>query len=126
MDNKFNKFFIASLKRTAMNVSPLIRKKQKLEETINAKLAEIEAINKQIEVFDTPVKDMTGGFGIEDLITRVVETNVDKEGKEIKVTKWVLKYPDTVVPPTEDTNFEPSENNNEGTSYNENDVVSLN
>ena len=48
MDNKFNKFFIASLKRTAMNVSPLIRKKQKLEETINAKLAEIEAINKQI------------------------------------------------------------------------------
>lgn len=126
MDNKFNKFFIASLKRTAMNVSPLIRKKQRLEETINAKLAEIEAINKQIEVFDTPVKDMTGGFGIEDLITRVVETNVDKEGKEIKVTKWVLKYPNTVVPPTEDTNFEPSENNNEGTSYNENDVISLN
>lgn len=125
MDNKFNKFFIASLKRTAMNVSPLIRKKQKLEETINAKLAEIEAINKQIEVFDTPVKDMTGGFGIEDLITRVVETNVDKEGKEIKVTKWVLKYPDTVVPPIEDTNFEPSVDNNEGTSYNE-DEVSLN
>jgi hypothetical protein len=122
MDNKFNKFFIASLKRTAMNVSPLIRKKQKLEETINAKLAEIEAINKQIEVFDTPVKDMTGGFGIEDLITRVVETNVDKEGKEIKVTKWVLKYPDTVVPPAEDTNFEPSVNNNEGTSYNENEI----
>lgn len=125
MDNKFNKFFIASLKRTAMNVSPLIRKKQKLEETINAKLAEIEAINKQIEVFDTPVKDMTGGFGIEDLITRVVETNVDKEGKEIKVTKWVLKYPGTVVPPIEDTNFEPSVDNNEGTSYNE-DEVSLN
>ena len=125
MDNKFNKFFIASLKRTAMNVSPLIRKKQKLEETINAKLAEIEAINKQIEVFDTPVKDMTGGFGIEDLITRVVETNVDKEGKEIKATKWVLKYPDTVVPPAEDINFEPSENNNEETSYNE-DGVSIN
>lgn len=125
MDNKFNKFFIASLKRTAMNVSPLIRKKQKLEETINAKLAEIETINKQIEVFDTPVKGMTGGFSIEDLITRVVETNVDKEGKEIKVTKWVLRYPDTVVPPVEDTNFEPSVNDNEGTSYNE-DEVSLN
>lgn len=125
MDNKFNKFFIASLKRTAMNVSPLIRKKQKLEETINAKLAEIEAINKQIEVFDTPVKDMTGGFGIEDLITRVVETNVDKEGKEIKATKWVLKYPDTVVPPTENTNLEPSVNDNEGPFYNE-DEASLN
>ena len=31
---EFSKFFIASLKRTAQNVSPLVRRKQKLQAEI--------------------------------------------------------------------------------------------
>ena len=43
---------------------------------------------------------MTGGYTTEDLVEKVVETtnSVDKDGNPVKVTKYVLKYPDTVVP----------------------------
>ena len=43
---------------------------------------------------------MTGGYTTEDLVEKVVETtsSVDKDGNPVKATKYVLKYPDTVVP----------------------------
>ena len=43
---EFSKFFIASLKRTAQNVSPLVRRKQKLQ----AEIAEREGVS--VEVVD--------------------------------------------------------------------------
>jgi len=105
MKKEFSKFFIASLKRTAQNVSPLVRRKQKLQAEIADREAELESIQKQLETYEAPIKEATGGYGTEDLIVRTVEVTdkTDKDGKPIKSTKWNLKYPDTIIPPVEET-----------------------
>lgn len=105
MKKEFSKFFIASLKRTAQNVSPLVRRKQKLQAEIVDKEKELESIQKQLETYEAPIKEATGGYGTEDLIVRTVEVTdkTDKDGKPVKSTKWNLKYPDTIIPPVEET-----------------------
>lgn len=104
MKKEFSKFFIASLKRTAQNVSPLVRRKQKLQAEIVEREAELESIQKQLEIFEAPIKEATGGYSTEDLIVRTVEVTdkTDKDGKPVKSTKWNLKYPDTIIPPVEE------------------------
>ena len=104
MKKEFSKFFIASLKRTAMNVSPLVRRKQKLLAEIAEREAELDSIQVQINTFETPIKEVTGGYGTEDLVVRTVEITdkVDKDGKPIKQTKWNLRYPETIVPVVEE------------------------
>ena len=105
MKKEFSKFFIASLKRTAQNVSPLVRRKQKLQAEIVDREKELESIQKQLETYEAPIKEATGGYGTEDLIVRIVEVTdkTDKDGKPVKSTKWNLKYPDTIIPPVEET-----------------------
>lgn len=104
-NNKFNKFFVGSLKRTAQNVYPLVRRKAKLQSTITEAQAELETLQAQIEAYQIPIKQATGGYGTEELVDRVVTDTgkVDKDGNPIKVTTYVLKYPDTIIPPTEET-----------------------
>ena len=105
---EFSKFFVGTLKRTAQNVSPLVIKKQKLLAKKNEIDSELEFIQEQIEQYEAPIKKVTGGYGTEDLIERVVEATdkTDKNGNVVKVTKWNLKYPETIVPTTE--NAEPA------------------
>lgn len=100
MKKEFSKFFVASLKRTAQNVSPLVKRKQKLQAEIAEREEELLSIQKQIDVYEAPIKEVTGGYGTEDLVIRTVEVTdkVDKDGKPVKVTKWNLKYPETIVP----------------------------
>lgn len=100
---EFSKFFIASLKRTAQNVSPLVRRKQKLQLEIAEREEEMASIQKQLDTYEAPIKEATGGYGTEDLVVRTVEVTdkMDKEGKPVKVTKWNLKYPDTIIPEVE-------------------------
>ena len=99
----FSKIEIAVIKRTAQNVAQFVTKKEKL----NAKIAELEAekasLQPIIDSFQGPIKEMTGGYTTEDLVTReVVHTGKmdSKTGKEILQTRYILKYPNTVVPPT--------------------------
>lgn len=99
----FSKIEIAVIKRTAQNVAQFVNKKEKL----NAKIAELEAekasLQPIIDSFQGPIKEMTGGYTTEDLVTReTVHTGKmdSKTGKEILQTRYILKYPDTVVPPT--------------------------
>ena len=91
---------IAQLKRTAQNVAPIVAKKHKLISKIEELQEEIKLVQAQIDAWEGATKAMTGGYTTEDLIDRVVENTgkQDKDGKDIKVTKFVLKYPDTVVP----------------------------
>lgn len=107
---KFSKFFIASLKRTAQNVAPLVRKKNRLHEEIAKKEEELKFIQTQMDVYEAAIKEVTGGYSTEDLIERIVETTdkTDKDGKPVKITKWVLKYPDTIIPPAEEPKEEAS------------------
>ena len=97
---KFSKFEIATIKRTAQSVNPMVSKKAKLKEQIDALQTEYDQLNTMQEQYEASIKTMTGGYGTEDLVDKVIETTsaVDKNGKPIKVTKYVLKYPETVIP----------------------------
>lgn len=103
-EKKFDKFFVANLRRTAQMVSPMVREKQKLQADIAEKQARVAVLNSQIESLDSHVRQECG-YGVEDLIVRnVIDTGkVDKEGRPIKVTKWELRYPETIVPVEEPT-----------------------
>ena len=103
MKKEFSKFFVASLKRTAQNVAPLVRRKQKLLADIAEREEELKSIQSQLDTYEAPIKEVTGGYGTEDLVVRTVEVTdkVDKDGKPVKVTKWNLRYPETIVPVVE-------------------------
>lgn len=105
---EFSKFFTASLKRTAQNVYPLVRRKHKLLDEIADRQAELESIEQQIAGYQIPIKEATGGFTTEDLVKReVIDTGkVDKDGRPIKQTVYSLKYPETIVPEITDVPFE--------------------
>lgn len=101
-EKKFTKFELARMKRTAQNVDQYITKKNKLVEKINALQAELDGINSLIELTDAPTIAMTGGYGTEDIIRKVVTPTdkLDKNGNVIKVTSYEFLYPDTIIPPT--------------------------
>ncbi len=81
---------MAMIKRIAMNVNPLIVKKNKLISKINDLTVEIAEINDAIEGNEMGIKTITGGLSSEVLITKTVTDSgkVDKNGNPIKVTKY--------------------------------------
>lgn len=85
MKKEFNRNDLAAIKRAAANIAPLAAKRDKLTEKIEKLVAEREDLNMQISYHNMPIQQMTG-FNVEDL----VERGTDK--------KFVLKYPDTIVP----------------------------
>lgn len=105
-EKKFSKFFVASLKRTAQNVYPLVRQKNKLQKQIGEAHEELNSINVQLEAYQAPIKEQTGGYTTDDLISReVMDTGkTDKNGKPVKQTVYKLIYPDTIVPTTPPAN----------------------
>ena len=80
----------ASIKRIAMNVNPLVVKKNKLISKINELTVEIAEINDAIEGNEMGIKSITGGLSSEVLITKTVTDSgkVDKNGNPIKITKY--------------------------------------
>ena len=98
---KFTKFEIATIKRTAQSVNPMVSKKKKIIAQIDALQAEYNTLAQMQEQYEASIRTMTGGYSTEDLVEKVTETtnSIDKNGNPVKITKFVLKYPDTVVPP---------------------------
>ena len=102
---KFTKIEIAVIKRTAQNVAQFTTKKEKLDAKIAELEAEKAALQPTIDAFQGPIKEMTGGYTTENLVRReVVKTGKfdNKTGKEILQTKYLLKYPETVIPVEDD------------------------
>lgn len=107
----------ATIKRAAANTSDIIKKKARIKEKMDAielrqkeileaKLAklkeEYDDLSQQQEIFEKPIREFTGGYSTEDLVkVEVVETGTDKNGKPIRKTLYELRYPDTVIPPSE-------------------------
>lgn len=80
----------AAVKRVAMNVNPLVSKKNKLMDKISKLREEVEALNDEIMGHEMGIQALTGGFVSEDLLVKRVEVTdkVDKNGQPIKVTKY--------------------------------------
>ena len=81
---------MAMIKRIAMNVNPLVVKKNKLISKINDFTVKIAEINDAIECNEMGIMTITGGLSSETLITKTVTDSgkVDKNGNPIKVTKY--------------------------------------
>lgn len=102
-EKKFTKFELARMKRTAQNVDRDLTNRKKLLAKMAELQAEVERLDQLIELADAPTKAMTGGYGTEDIIKKVVTPTdkLDKNGNVIKVTTYEFLYPDTIIPPTE-------------------------
>lgn len=99
---KITKFMAATIKRTAQNVAPMVAKKNKIKAKIDALQAEYDSLCTQQEQFEVSIRTMTGGYTTEDLVEKVVTRKLNEDGTVTLVTKYVLKYPDTVIPPAEE------------------------
>lgn len=111
----FSKIEISVIKSTAKNVAPFVTKKAKVDEQIaevkekmqkllEEKLQKLEAekagYQAIIDSMNQTVKNITGGYTTEDLITVTKEGTgqMNENGKEIMKTVYNLKYPETVIP----------------------------
>ena len=95
---------MATVKRVAQNVNPLVVKKNKIAAKIDELNAEYNALVEEIEGHEMGIKALTGGLTSEDLVVKKVEDTgkVDKNGCPVKVTKYEPK--EGVVVFNEETN----------------------
>lgn len=78
----------ASVKRVAMNVNPLVVRKQKIINKVNELVDELHQIDNEIKGHETGIKSITGGMSSEQLIVKTVTDKIDKNGNTIKITKY--------------------------------------
>lgn len=81
---------MASIKRVAQNVNPLVTKKNKIISKLNELREEYDSVCNEINGHEMGVISLTGGFTSEYLVEKRIEDTgkIDKEGKPIKVTKY--------------------------------------
>ena len=105
---------LAQVKRIAQNVDADYQKVGKLEEQIAKLTAQRDELQKSIDEMEAPVIRKTGGFKSTDIYEKTIvpqfndngTPKTDKDGRQLKVTKYVLRYPDTIIPPVQ--NEEPA------------------
>ena len=125
MENKFSQKQIANWRRVRQNIEADLTKlakvdekiqsiqadyeekaqalKAKYEERIKDIQTEAETLRQMIDIQETPVKVATGGFTTQDIFAKEWQVNdkVDTNGKQIRKAIYVLRYPETIVPPVE-------------------------
>lgn len=115
MEKKLNQMQLGIVKRIAQNVNGNFEKVAKLNEKIEALVEERDTLQTMIDEMEAPVIRMTGGYKSTDLYDKVIvpQFNEDgtpkvneKTGYQVKTTKYVLKYPDTILPPVVEESIE--------------------
>lgn len=110
MNNKsLNARELAQIKRIAQNVDADYQKVCKLNEKINNLITERDALQQGIDEMEAPVIRKTGGYKSTDLYEKTIvpqfnengTPKTDKEGRQLKVTKYTLRFPDTILPTAE-------------------------
>lgn len=91
---------LATVKRTAANVKTFRAKKAKLEASMAKLAAELETINKSIDLFEAPILEVTGGYTSEQVLSgemdaalRQLKTN--EEPVEEVVNEETTSYEET-------------------------------
>lgn len=101
---KFTKFQKANLKRYAQIMDPLISKRNRVAAKIAELQKEVEGYQEQIDMTDALVRGMTGGYGIEAIVRKVITPTdkLDKNGNVVKMTTFEFIHPETIIPPVEE------------------------
>lgn len=68
---EFTRFEMAVIKRTAQNTKSLRTKRDKILDKMTKLDEELKSINAQIEMFETPIKEITGGRTSEEILNGV-------------------------------------------------------
>lgn len=91
MEKRISTRELAAIKRIAMNVNPLVVKKNKAKEKIDQWTKEHEALDRDIKAYESGIISQLG-LRTEQVVTKVVEPTgkTDKNGKEVKQTKYVI------------------------------------
>ena len=123
---------IANWRRIRVSIDPYLNNLEKINNKIEAEkvkydekvaklLAEAADINKTIEMYEYPVKAMTGGYTTQDIFVKeiVVNDKVATDGRTLKKSVYSLRYPDTVLPPTAEPSLVNSEPTTDMEQHNE-------
>lgn len=88
--NKLTIRQFAAVKRVAQNVSPLVIKRAKIIAKISELQEEYRNLGKEIEGHEMGIRNITGGYTCENLVSRTVVDSgkVDANGKPIMITKY--------------------------------------
>lgn len=86
MKKEFNRNDLAAIKRAAASIAPLAAKRDKIIAKKMALQKDLDEALGKINLFNMPIKEMTG-FNAEELVER------KQDGT------YVLKYPETIIPP---------------------------
>lgn len=108
-----------SVKRVAQAVNPLVMKRDKLKKKMDTLQQEYNDYDAQVATLESGIKQVIG-FRVQELVKKVIEPTTDKNGKEVKVTKYVPtdivtydkdthQYVITVPEPVEGTNVDTDE-----------------
>lgn len=91
MEKRISTRELAAVKRTAMNVAPIVAKKNKAKAMIEKWTEEYNVQEAALAGYESGLMAQLG-LRTEQVVTKVVESTgkVDKNGKEIKQTKYVL------------------------------------
>ena len=81
---------MATIKRVAQNVNPLIVKKSKLISKIDELEDELTRINNEIDCHEMGIKSLTGGLSSNEIVLKHIEDTdkVDSEGQPVKVVSY--------------------------------------
>ena len=102
---------LGQVKRIAQNVDADFQKVCKLNEKIAELTKERDELQQGINEQEAPVMRKTGGYKSTDIFAKTIvpqfntdgTPKTDKDGRQIKVTKYVLRYPETIIPVAPET-----------------------
>lgn len=91
MEKRISTRELAAVKRTAMNVAPIVAKKNKAKAMIDKWTEEYNIQEAALKGYESGLMAQLG-LRTEQVVTKVVENTgkMDKNGKELKQTKYVL------------------------------------
>ena len=98
---------LAQVRRIAQNVDADYQKVCKLNDQIAKLFAQRDELQQGIDEMEAPVIRKTGGYKSTDIYEKTIipqfnedgTPKTDKEGRQLKVTKYVLRYEDSILPP---------------------------
>lgn len=104
---------VSTIKTVAKNITTINNKKAAIQEKIDTLQEQIDALTKQQEILESPIVQLTNGYTIDDLMIIKTEDNgVTSKGKPRTKTIYEFRYPDTIIPPTTQSDTENTQEEN--------------
>ena len=88
MEKRISYSQFQSVKSVAKACDPLMVKRDKLKAKLDAIYEEYNNLSTQVSALEAGILQIIG-FHVDDLVKKVIETSQDKNGKEVKITKYL-------------------------------------